>query len=212
MALFRSLVPADICPVLRGEDVLLRVPQPGDFEEWTALREQSYAFLKPWEPTWPSDDLTRSSFRRRLKRYSIEVENDQAYPMFLFRRRDNVLVGGLTLSNVRRGVAQTCSLGYWMGAPFAGQGYMTAGVRAVLPFVFGTLRLRRIEAACLPSNLPSMRLLERVGFQREGYARRYLCIDGEWRDHVLYALLREDGWAAGGKAAIPFDETVGPDR
>lgn len=192
MALFRSISPAETVPALTGENVLLRVPQAGDYESWAELREASRAFLKPWEPTWPADDLTRASFRRRLKRYSLEIETDQAYPLFLFREADGVLLGGLTLSNVRRGVAQACSLGYWMGQPYAGQGHMTAGVRAVLPFVFGTLRLRRIEAACLPTNMPSRRLLERVGFEREGYARRYLCIDGQWQDHLLYALLRDD--------------------
>jgi [ribosomal protein S5]-alanine N-acetyltransferase len=192
MALFRSLSPAESVPVLNGGSLFLRVPQPADYESWADLRQSSRAFLKPWEPTWPADDLTRAAFRRRLKRYAAEIEADQAYPFFLFRESDNQLLGGLTLSNIRRGVAQACSLGYWMGQSFAGKGYMTGGVRTVLPFVFNSLRLRRIEAACLPTNMPSRCLLERVGFEREGYARRYLCIDGQWQDHLLYALLRDD--------------------
>jgi ribosomal-protein-alanine N-acetyltransferase len=192
VALFRSFVAAEPGPSLIGDGVVLRVPQMADYEAWAELRAASRAFLKPWEPTWPADDLTRAAFRRRLKRYTLELENDQAYPFFLFSEGDGALLGGLNLSNVRRGVAQACSLGYWMGAPHAGKGHMSAGVRAVLPFVFGALRLRRIEAACLPSNVPSIRLLEGVGFVREGYARRYLCIDGVWQDHLLFALLRDD--------------------
>src|SRR5262249_56237230 len=113
----------------------------------------------PWESTWPSDDLTRASFRRRIKRYSEDQRGDLAYPFFIFRRSDHALVGGLTLANIRRGCAQAGSLGYWMGAVFARQGHMTAAVSALVPFAFATLRLHRIEAACIPSNAASIRLL-----------------------------------------------------
>jgi len=159
----------------------------GDYGDWAALRETSRAFLTPWEPTWPLDDLTRGAFRRRLKRYAEDLRCDQAYSFFLFRKSDNVLVGGLTLANVRRGVAQAGSLGYWMGAPYARQGHMSAAVHAIVPFAFDTLRLHRLEAACIPTNVASVRLLERTGFMREGYARQYLCINGMWQDHLLYA-------------------------
>ena len=103
-----------------------------------------------------------------------------------------MLLGGLTLANIRRGCAQAGSLGYWMGAAHARQGHMTAAVHAVIPFAFGTLRLHRIEAACIPANVASIRLLERTGFQREGFARQYLCIDGVWQDHLLFARLKDD--------------------
>ncbi len=189
MAFFRSIHVSEALPVIQGDGVYLRAPQMADFMEWATLRERSRAFLEPWEPTWPEDDLTRSAFRRRLKRYAEEMRGDLAYPFLVFRQPDNVLIGGLTLTNVRRGVALACSLGYWVGAPMAGKGYMTRGVRAVIPFVFDGLRLHRIEAACIPSNEPSRRLLERTGFHREGYAREYLCINGLWQDHLLYARL-----------------------
>jgi ribosomal-protein-alanine N-acetyltransferase len=114
------------------------------------------------------------------------------YALFVFCANRGDLVGGLTLCNVRRGVTQACTLGYWIGAPYARQGYMTAAVRAVIPFVFDSLELHRLEAACLPANTASVRLLERTGFTREGLARRYLKINGVWQDHVLYALLEGD--------------------
>ena len=192
MAFLRSVGGFDVSLQVSGQGVRLRTPQMSDYAEWAELRERSRAFLTPWEPTWPKDDLTRTAFRRRLRRYAQDIRDDQAYPFFVFRAGDDALLGGLTLSNIRRGVAQSCALGYWMGAPYAGRGHMTAAVRAVLPFVFDTLCLHRLEAACLPHNLPSIRLLERVGFQREGLARRYLCINGVWQDHLLYALLRDD--------------------
>jgi len=190
MAFFRSIQVSEQLPAIDGDNIFLRAPQIADFGEWAALREQSRDFLTPWEPTWPDDDLTRSAFRRRLRRYSEDMRGDHAYPFLLFRKSDNALLGGLTLTNIRRGVAQTGSLGYWAGAPFAGQGYMTRGVAALIPFAFDALRLRRIEAACIPTNEPSIRLLERNGFKREGYAREYLCINGTWQDHLLYGRLK----------------------
>jgi ribosomal-protein-alanine N-acetyltransferase len=187
MALFRSVVWSEALPAIEGAGVLLRAPQMSDYAEWARLRMESRRFLEPWEPLWPEDDLSRGAFRRRMRRYAREMRDDLGYPFLIFRARDRVLLGGVTLTNVRRGVAQSASLGYWIGAAHARHGYMTAAVKALLPFVHGVLRLRRIEAACLPHNAASVRLLERCGFEREGYAREYLCIAGKWQDHVLYA-------------------------
>ncbi len=192
MSLFRPFSFADAVPIISGDGVELRPPEMHDFEAWAALRERSRAFLAPWEPVWGRDDLSRVSYRARMRRYARDARADAGYPFFIFRQSDDTLIGGLTLGQVRRGVAQAVSLGYWMGEPYAGNGHMTAAVKALAPFVFRTLRLRRIEAACLPNNAASIRLLERVGFEREGYARSYLCIAGAWRDHLLYALLAED--------------------
>jgi [ribosomal protein S5]-alanine N-acetyltransferase len=177
---------------LPGRRVYLRAPQPGDWAEWAQLRAESRAFLTPWEPTWAPDELTRNAYRRRLRRYSRDAREGFGYAFFLFRRDDHRLLGGMTLSNVRRGVTQSCSLGYWMGQHHAGMGYMTDGVRAVLGFVFNDLGLHRLEAACLPSNERSKGVLRSVGFHEEGLARQYLKIDGAWRDHVLFAMLAGD--------------------
>ena len=192
MAFFRTVSLSDLMPAIAGEGIVLRALQMSDYAEWAALREGSRDFLTPWEPTWPTDDLTRASFRRRIKRYSEDQRSDLAYAFFIFRKQDNVLVGGLTLANIRRGCAQAGSLGYWMGEAYARRGHMTAAVNAVIPFAFGTLRLHRIEAACIPANVASIRLLEKTGFQREGFARQYLCIDGVWQDHLLFARLKDD--------------------
>ena len=191
MAFFRTINFSEPLPCVAGEGVVLRTPQMTDYNEWAALREKSRDFLTPWEPTWPADDLSRSAFRRRIRRYAEDLRSDQGYAFLIVRNADNALVGGLTLANIRRGVAQAGSLGYWMGEPFARQGYMTAAVRAVVPFAFATLRLHRLEAACIPTNAGSIRLLENTGFVREGYAREYLCINGAWQDHLLYARLKD---------------------
>ena len=192
MAFFRTVSLSDAMPAIAGDGVVLRPPQMADYPAWTALREASRDFLKPWEPTWPVDDLTRASFRRRIKRYSEDQRGDLAYAFFIFRKEDDALLGGVTLANIRRGCAQAVSLGYWIGAPHARRGHMTAAVKAVVPFAFGSLKLHRIEAACIPTNVASVRLLEKTGFRREGFARQYLCIDGIWQDHLLFARLRCD--------------------
>jgi len=192
MEFFRTVSFSEQLPVITGKGVVLRAPQMSDYADWAALRELSREFLTPWEPTWPTDDLTRSAFRRRIKRYYEDQRGDIAYPFFIFRKSDSALLGGLTLANVRRGCAQACSLGYWMGVSWANQGYMTAAVRAVIPFAFSTLRLHRVEAACIPANIASIRLLEKCGFRQEGIARQYLCINGIWQDHLLYAQLSDD--------------------
>lgn len=192
MAFFRTVNLYEQVATIEGTGVLLRAPQTGDYEEWAAVREKSRDFLTPWEPTWPADDLTRSAYRRRLKRYAEDQRNDLSYSFFIFSADRNMLVGGLTLANVRRGVAQAASIGYWMGATFVRRGYMGAAVRTIMPYSFSVLRLHRLEAACIPSNIASIRLLESCGFTREGYARQYLCINGAWQDHLLYARLRDD--------------------
>jgi ribosomal-protein-alanine N-acetyltransferase len=192
MAFLRSVSASEFGPVLYGERLYLRIPQPNDYSGWAELRAQSREFLTPWEPAWSGSELTRASYRRRLRHYAKELREDMGYAFFVFRSGDDALMGGLTLSNVRRGVTQTCTLGYWLGAPFARQGFMTAAVRRVVPFVFDELRLHRLEAACLPHNQASRQLLENLGFQREGLARRYLRINGLWQDHLLYALLEDD--------------------
>lgn len=192
MAIFKSFVLQSSAPVIEGNGVFLRVPRMGDFEEWSALRSTSRQFLMPWEPVWPEDDLTRSAFRRRIRRYERDLHEESGYAFLIYRKSDRTMLGGATLTNLRRGAAQAGSLGYWMGESFAGKGYMSAAIAALVPFAHSMLRLRRIEAACLLTNASSMRLLEKMHFTREGVARQYLSIAGHWQDHLLYARLSTD--------------------
>jgi [ribosomal protein S5]-alanine N-acetyltransferase len=189
MSLFRLTKSPEIEPLIRGEGLYLRPAVAADFPAWAELRAQSRSFLTPWEPTWPDDDLTRTAFRRRLRRQTEDMARDESFAFLIFDLGTDALLGGLTIGGLRRGVAQAATLGYWMGERHAGRGRMTRAVAAASRYGFSTLRLHRLEAACLPENIASMTLLERNGFQREGLARAYLRIDGVWRDHVLYALL-----------------------
>lgn len=177
---------------IRAGRVYLRPPHRRDAKKWLAIRAASRQFLEPWEPTWAKDALTRKAFMRRLRAYAIHSNADTGYTFFVFRAEDRALLGGISINDVRRGVSQSCSIGYWIGEPYARQGYMTEALTALLPFIFESLMLHRVEAACLPRNNPSQALLRKLGFREEGYARRYLRINGKWRDHVLLAMLDTD--------------------
>ncbi|MDP3554499.1 GNAT family N-acetyltransferase [Methylocystis sp.] len=190
MAIFSVIGRRDL--PIRGDGLYLRASEMRDYMEWAELREKSRSFLTPWEPLWPIDDLTRASFRYRVRRHAEEMARDEAYSFFIFREEDDALMGGLSFGHVRRGVSQAATLGYWMGEPYAGKGHMTRAARAACAYAFEKRGFHRIEAACLPTNEPSKRLLERVGFKQEGYARSYLNINGQWRDHLLYAMLETD--------------------
>ncbi|CUK04972.1 Putative ribosomal N-acetyltransferase YdaF [Ruegeria denitrificans] len=177
---------------LETERLSLRPPVHSDFNDWAALRRASEEYLTPWEPIWAKDHLTRKSFTNRVYWAQRSVASGTAIPLFLFRRSDDVLIGAITLDNVRRGPAQAGTLGYWTGQAFARNGYMREAIGAVVHYAFTRLDLSRIEAACLPENKPSRGLLESSGFKYEGVAQSYLQINGRWRTHVLYASLRSD--------------------
>ncbi|WP_297516055.1 GNAT family protein [uncultured Caulobacter sp.] len=174
---------------LEGRAVYLRPPRREDHRAWAAVRAGSRDFLEPWEPTWPENDLTRAAFRARLGAYARELELGEAYPFFIFRRQDDALVGAIRLFHVRRGVAQTGSIGYWIGRPYTRQGYMADAVQTLIRFAFKGLGLHRLEAACQPHNHASAALLTKCGFSEEGYAPGYLKINGGWRDHRLFGLV-----------------------
>lgn len=192
MAFLRPSLVQEPVPLVRGAGLCLRPPLLSDYPAWAALRAASRAHLVPFEPQWAYDELSRASFRLRLRRYQGDLKDDLGYALFIFREADGELLGGATLSNVRRGVTQAAALGYWIGAPHARRGHMRAALSVLVPYAFDSLRLHRIEAACMPHNQASMRVLEGAGFCREGLARRYLKINGTWQDHVLYALLDGD--------------------
>ena len=187
-------------PELITERLELRLPRTGDYGQWSALRESSRSFLEPWEPTWMSDHLTRKSFSERVRWARKSAEDGFAVPFFLLRHDDGVLVGGITVDQIRLGPAQKASIGYWIGEPFARLGYMKEAIEALVHHAFCEMDLSRIEAACLPTNTASRKLLEKTGFKYEGVAQSYLQIHGRWQNHVLYANLRSDrrGWTDAG--------------
>ena len=194
-------------PRLTTHRLVLRPPRKSDYEEWAYVRGMSQEFLRPWEPRWTPDHLELSSFKRRVAWAKAEVTAGRAFPFLIFAdeaairdgsrfvdigeygdapARTEGLVGGITIEHVRRGASMSASLGYWLGVNFVERGYMTEALSAVVHYAFDTLGLSRLEAACLPENFRSRRLLERCGFIEESRAAAYLQIDGHWRDHLIY--------------------------
>lgn len=194
LSMLRGKVGRDL--YLNSGRVYLRPPRNADWQTWADLRETSRAFLTPWEPTWPVDSLTRLAFKRRLEQYRYEWDQQSGYSLFIFNRTNDDLVGGISLTNVRRGVALTGSLGYWVGGLHARQGFMTGALAGMMDFAFGQLGLHRLEAACLRNNAASQGLLRKSGFQQIGCARQYLRINGQWQDHLLFEILAGDRRAA----------------
>lgn len=177
---------------IETERLTLRLPDIRDHQQWVALRQSSAEYLTPWEPIWAENHFSKRAFNNRVYWARKNYETGRAAPLFMIRRDDQMLVGAITLDNIRRGPAQTGTLGYWTGFEFARQGYMTEAILGLVHFAFTTLDLSRIEAACLPTNKPSRGVLEKSGFKYEGVAQAYLQINGRWRNHVLYANLRRD--------------------
>ncbi|MFT7059641.1 MAG: ribosomal-protein-alanine N-acetyltransferase [Pseudorhodobacter sp.] len=177
---------------IETERMTLRLPQHNDWHAWAALRQESAAFLTPWEPLWSPDHLKRRTFTNRVYWAARAQTQGTALPLLLVRRDDQALLGAITLDNIRRGPAQAGTLGYWVGAPFARLGFMREAILSVVHHAFTTLDLSRVEAACLPENTASRGVLEKTGFKYEGVAQSYLQIGGRWRNHVLFANLRGD--------------------
>ncbi len=177
---------------LKGERVFLRHPRYGDYKAWAALRGTSRDFLEPWEPRWSKDELTRGAWRKRMQQYNCERARGTGQTFLIFECASSALAGGISLINIRRGAAQCGHIGYWMGEVFASRGLMADALSRLVSHSFDELGLHRIEAACIPKNVRSSRVLEKAGFSREGLLRSYLKIDGKWQDHVLFSLIDED--------------------
>ncbi len=189
MALWRDESPAI---ELETRDLVLRAPRAEDYEAWAKLRAASRRHTELWEPSWTEDELSRTAYRGRLRRYDLDWKDGRGAPFFVIRKRGNLLIGACNLNNIKRGVMQSADIGYWIGSPYVRQGYARQAIRRVLAFAFNELRLNRIEAAVQPANTVSRALLEDIGFRHEGLARRLLFIAGAWRDHDRFALLAGD--------------------
>jgi len=174
------------------ERMVLRPPVQADFRSWSGLRQDGASFLQPWEPSWSPDHLTRKGFVNRVYWANRSISQGTAMPLFLVRRKDSEILGAITLDNIRRGPAQAGTIGYWIGERHARQGYMREALTAVVHYAFEVMDLSRLESACLPENAASRGLLEKCGYKYEGVAQSYLQINGRWRNHVLYANLRND--------------------
>lgn len=151
------------------------------------LRESCLEYLLAWEPR----QRVRSESERWTSFFSAANTEDRQR-FLICERTDGRIVGYVGLNDIRRGVMQSCTTGYWIAQQFANRGYMTEGLFLALRFAFGRLDLHRVEAGVQPHNTPSLAVVRKLGFRHEGTALRLLEIDGRWRDHERWALTREE--------------------
>lgn len=174
----------------------LRPLETRDASPLLEIRTRTRAFLEPWEPARPEEFWTLEGQRQTVAAALAERDAGRAFPFAIVE--DGALAGAVTLSNVVRGVFESCTIGYWVDADRGGRGLATEGVRLAVAFAFGGGRLHRVQAAVMPRNDASLRVLEKVGFREEGLALRYLRIAGAWSDHRLFALTCEEWGERGG--------------
>jgi ribosomal-protein-alanine N-acetyltransferase len=181
--------------IAHGEGVYLFTPSKEGVEDFLTLTTTSQRFHEPW--VYPATDA------KRYRAYLDRLERGNAFGFFVGRSEDDALVGVININDIVLGGFRSGSLGYYAGAAYSGRGYMTAGLSLVLDHAFTTLELHRLEANVQPTNAPSLALVRRLGFRKEGFSPAFLRIGGEWRDHERWAILSEE-WLAGREAAAPI--------
>ena len=177
---------------ITGRKVILRPPQYSDWKAWADERKKNKLYLQPWEPLWSINELERSSFVKRVRMFERLSHNDQAYSFLIFTSDNEDFIGEVNISNVQRGIIQSCTIGYWIAKDCEGKGMMSESLELVKEFIFNELKLHRIEAACLPHNIPSLKLLLKNGFIKEGTARKLLKINDKWQDHTVLSFILDD--------------------
>tara|TARA_B110000444_G_scaffold203143_1_gene195578 strand:+ start:499 stop:1092 length:594 start_codon:yes stop_codon:yes gene_type:complete len=177
---------------ITGQKVLLRPPQYSDWRSWADERKKNELYLQPWEPLWSINELERSSFVKRVRMFERLSHNDQAYSFLIFKSDSGDFIGEVNISNVQRGIIQSCSIGYWIAKDCEGKGMMSESLELIKEFIFNELKLHRIEAVCLPYNKPSLKVLLKNGFIKEGTARKLLKINDKWQDHTVLSFIVDD--------------------
>jgi ribosomal-protein-alanine N-acetyltransferase len=180
------------------ERLILRPPRTTDVPAFRHALRRNHAHLKPWSvaPVGAEDPTSLTSVSRTVLRNRREWKQGVAYVLLITPRDDEtLLIGRVALGGVLRGAFQNAYLGYWIDGDRQGQGLTTEAVVAATSFAFSSVGLHRVQAAVMPGNVASQRVLTKVGYRREGVAERYLCIAGRWEDHVLFAATEEE-WAA----------------
>jgi len=173
---------------LMGKRVHLRPPRRKDEQAFIAQARAS----RPLHSGWVQPPETSAAFAAYVARYGTAAAEPRQAGFLVVRNDDGALAGVVNFSEIVRGVFHSAYVGYYAFTPLAGDGYMAEGFALALEYAFRQLKLHRIEANVQPANRRSLALVERLGFEREGYSRRYVKIGGRWRDHVRFAMLAED--------------------
>ena len=180
---------------LETSRIALRAPRAIDIAELRSLLSRNADHLRPWSPSPPpgTNPLGFTELGRTIAKQRRDWKTGTAFVFVaLLRQAREPIIGRVALTSIARGPWQSAQLGYWIDAANGGRGLMSEGVELALAFAFEQLRLHRVQAAVMPSNRPSRRILAKRGFREEGYAERYLRIGSAWEDHVIYGLTAEE--------------------
>ncbi len=169
--------------------VRIRPLERGDAAELLEVRSRNRAHLEPWEPLRDAGFYTLAGQAAAVEAGVAARDAGRAYPFVV--EHEGRIVGGVNLNEVVRGVFQNAYLGYWVDAGCGGRGFATEAVRQAVAFAFGDGGLHRVQAAVMPNNAASIRVLEKAGFREEGLALRYLQIAGTWEDHRIFAVTND---------------------
>ena len=173
--------------ILKSDRIFMRPPQMTDWSQWAEVRGKNKDHIQPFEPRWAENALDEDFFERRIHRQAREWQAGRANAFVIFKN-DHQLIGGMNINNICRGAAQYAALGYWIDQNHEGQGCMREALELTLKYCFKDLGLHRVNASCLPHNTRSKKTLLNAGFKEEGFAEKYLQINGEWQDHELFGL------------------------
>jgi ribosomal-protein-alanine N-acetyltransferase len=178
-------------PLLKSERVYIRQLVARDAEPLLALRIRNRTFFEPYEPLHDDVHFTLSGQTEIIEKARLNWENGLTYAFGIFVHASDALIGRVNLSNVVRGAWDSCTIGYFLDEQHNGQGLMTEAVHLALEFAFDKANLHRVQAAVMPWNHASIRVLEKTGFRYEGMSEYYLKINDVWEHHNTYAITRE---------------------
>jgi ribosomal-protein-alanine N-acetyltransferase len=184
--------------------IYIRRLELDDTESLLRLRLNNREYLQPFEPRFLETHFTYEGQKEGIIKGIEQWEKDLGYPFGIFLKENNQLIGRVNLSNVVRGAWQNCTIGYFIAKEMQRKGYMTEAVTLAVWFAFEEANLHRVQAAVMPRNIGSIRVVEKVGFRYEGRSKHYLCINGVWKDHNIYALTKED-WESRNRLKMTCD-------
>lgn len=178
--------------MLQGDFVYVRFFEEDDVEELLDFQVCNREFFQAYVSTRDESFYTREGQQDFIRTQKEKIQQDQRYAFGIFEKETDKLIGSVMLSEVLRGSLQSCFIGYYLDQEYNGKGYTTEAVRLVVSYAFNELKLHRIEAGVMPHNIRSMRVLEKVGFHKEGIARKNVKINGKWEDHQVLAIINEN--------------------
>lgn len=177
--------------VLQQDNLVLRPLKLRDKKEWTKLRQRNQGWFRQWESTVPDEFSDgKASFYQIVKNLRVEAKAQRSLPFVM--EIDKKIAGQITVANINYGSTRSAYIGYWIAEEFAGKGYTPLAVAMAIDHCFEVLKLHRLEITIRPENLKSLRVVEKLGLRSEGLRPKYLHIDGDWRDHLVFAINKDE--------------------